>query len=596
MILVQNHLRQSNGNKNLYIVAMRVLFLFLGLLFFSVSIEAQQIPEKFVSHKVKKKETLFGLSEKYNVTIEQIKQFNPMIDKIGLKKKMILQVPVYPIVEIPVSKTLSDDLMYYPVKPKETKWRLAYRYGITIKELEALNPQIVEGLKFGQEIIVPKRSETETNLFEEKYNYYKVKPKEGFYRIEKKLGVTESELIALNENLLSTGLQEGMILKVPLKKTGNLKIENDLLVEKSNLLDSVFDHTFLKVVTILPFMTSEIEFDSIEQTLALLKKRNLHTLSIDFLMGMMMAFSKADSLGIRTVFEVIDSQNDKSTLLNEIDRINWSSVNLVVGPLIPSNFDFVSQQQKLQGVPMLAPLSSRPIEFRSNVYQSVASTEKMRERMTQYLTQVIDTSQNVMIIADKVNASFAKKLEFQYPFAHRVRPEEGGFVLPDLIDSLLVDSIPNKVIFESQDLNLAANVTSLLNSQVSKERDVQLFTTFRSPIYDNANISRKDLGNLKFTYVGGSHPTASLVREEFEKAFQARFGDYPGKDSFRAYDVTLDALLRLGYQNSILIDGLGETDYLENRFLYEPNLGQGYQNIAFYLLQHQGYEIIEIKK
>jgi hypothetical protein len=293
---------------------------------------------------------------------------------------------------------------------------------------------------------------------------------------------------------------------------------------------------------------------------------------------------------------VIDSQNDKYTLLDEIERINWSSVNLVVGPLIPSNFDFVSQQQKLQGVPMLAPLSSRPIEFRSNVYQSVASTEKMRERMTQYLTQVIDTSQNVMIIADTVNASFAKKLEFQYPFAHRVRPEEGGFVLPDLIDSLLVDSIPNKVIFESQDLNLAANVTSLLNSQVSKERDVQLFTTFRSPIYDNANISRKDLGNLKFTYVGGSHPTASLVREEFEKAFQARFGDYPGKDSFRAYDVTLDTLLRLGYQNSILIDGLGETDYLENRFLYEPNHSQGYQNIAFYLLQHQGYEIIEIKK
>ena len=69
----------------------------------------------------------------------------------------------------------------YLVQPKETKWRLAYRYGITVQELEQYNPEIVSGgLKIGQEIIVPKRSEAETLALEKEFNYYKVKPKEGW--------------------------------------------------------------------------------------------------------------------------------------------------------------------------------------------------------------------------------------------------------------------------------------------------------------------------------------------------------------------------------------------------------------------------------
>ena len=160
------------------------------------------------------------MARQYNVSIEQIKEFNPLIEKIGLKKKMQLQIPVYPVVEKPKAVPLKEGLEKYLVLPKETKWRLAYRYGITVQALEELNPQIKDGLKIGQEIVVPKRTTSETQALEEEFNYYKVKPKEGFYRLEKKLGVTEADLIALNPTLPSTGLQEGMILKIPPQNTG----------------------------------------------------------------------------------------------------------------------------------------------------------------------------------------------------------------------------------------------------------------------------------------------------------------------------------------------------------------------------------------
>ena len=574
---------------------MRTVLFFIGFLFIT-SLYGQEAPERFITHKVKKKETLYGLARIYNINVDQILAFNPLVEKIGLKKKMQLKIPVYPIVEVPKAVALNEGLEKYLVQPKETKWRLAYRYGVTIQELETLNPQITDGLKVGQEIVVPKRLESETKALEEEFNYYKVKPKEGFYRIEKKLGVTEADLIMLNPTLTTTGLQQGMILKIPLQKTGDLRIEDDLLIEKVRLEDSLLTNTYLQIAAFLPFKTAAIEFDSIEKTDKLLEKRNIHTIALDFYMGMEMAIAKADSLGVTTKLTVFDSQNDKAVIQSVTANHQWEGTSFVIGPLIPGNFNVAAQLEELQSIPMIAPLSSKAVKKRPNVFQSVSVMSKMRSKMMDYLDQVIDTTQNVMIIADTLNADFASKLQLKYPFASRVYQEPGGFVIPDLVDSLLIDSLPNKVIFESQDLNLAANVISLLNSQVSKDRDVQLFTTMRTSIYDNTNISRKHLGNLRFTYTSGAHPKDNVARAVFKDAFQKRFGDYPSKEAYRAYDVTLDVILRFAYQNTLFIPSLGETDYVENRFLYEEDSPQGFQNTAFYLLQHEDYEIKEIKK
>ncbi len=574
---------------------MRAVVFILSFLFV-VAAYGQNTPERFLSHKVKKKETLYGLARKYNISIDQIKEYNPLIKKIGLKKRMQLKIPVYPVVEAPKAVPLKEGLEKYLVQPKETKWRLAYRYGMTIQELEQLNPQIKAGLKVGQEIVIPKRTVEETKALEESFNYYKVKPKEGFYRLEKKLGVTEADLIALNPSLPTTGLQEGMILKIAPQNTGDLKIEDDLLIEKVRLEDSVFVQKSIKIAAFLPFKATSIELDSIEKTEALLKKRNLHTIALDFYMGMALAVEKADSLGIAVDLNVLDSENKKQSIQTQVEATDWDGVQTMIGPLIPANFDFAAQLPLLRKLVMVAPLSSKKVTQRDNVYQSVSPLAALRDKMVAHLAQIIDTTQNVMIIADTLNAAFVKGFEEKYPFAHRVRPELGGFVLPDLIDSLLIDSLPNKVIFESQDLNLAANVISLLNSQVSKERDVQLFTTLRTPIYENDNISRKHLGNLRFTYLSGHHPVENEKRDAFKEAYQKRFGDYPSKEAFRAYDLTLDIILRLAYKEAVFIPSIGETDYVENRFYYEKTPQAGYQNIGYYLLQHQGYDIIEIKK
>lgn len=72
------------------------------------------------------------------------------------------------------------------VQPKDGKWGIAYKYGITIPDLESLNPNMNEVLQPGEELIVPNIADNEVKVIEdEQYNYYEVLPAEGFYRLEK---------------------------------------------------------------------------------------------------------------------------------------------------------------------------------------------------------------------------------------------------------------------------------------------------------------------------------------------------------------------------------------------------------------------------
>ena len=566
-------------------------FLILGFLSFS-----QTTPDRFIVHKVKKKETLYSLSKIYNISIETIKEYNPLIDKIGLKRKMKLQIPIFknkPSIE---DKPVLVNYKRHVVKPKETKWRLAYEYGLKISELEKINPEIVSGLKIGQQILLPSGKDTVINNFQNELNYYQVKSNENLSLISQKIGISTDSIIAYNPILINSLPEEETILKIPSQFNGNFDVKDGLLYERISLKDSFFSNNYLQLVCFLPFKMREIEFDSVEKTNTKLSRRNLHTISADFYFGMEMAKEFCDSLGIKTKIKVIDTQNDLSVINEKISTVNWNGINAIIGPLIPKNFDFFSKNRRISDIPIISPLSTKEIDGDKNVFQSVSPLKRLRKVMTNYIKSEIDSTQNLVIITDSINFKIAKEFKKLSTKSHFVESEKGGFVIPELIDSLLVDSLKNQVIFESQDLGLAANVTSLLNSQVGKERDVQLFSSLRTAIYDNVNISRKHLGNIKFTYLNDNFPRETNERKKFKDRFLNKYGDYPSKESYRAYDVTLDVILRLAYQNKIFSDKIKETNYIENKFKYLPDDGGGYSNFGYYILQHRDYEIIEIKK
>ena len=598
MTLVPSHLQPSNGN-NLRVKKYRLLIIFF-MVFVFLALKAQQLPDSFISHKVKKRETVFGITRSYNISERQLIEYNPLLEKLGLRRRMILRIPVYKHKKKEVFDTLvveDQNTQIYIVKPKETKWRIAYNFKMTIPELEAINPEIKQGLISGQQIKVPLTTTlTLSQTWNSKYNYYTVRPKDGYYRIEKKIGVTQTVLDSLNPQISELGLQAGMVLRVPVEAMGEFRIEDDLLVEKLSLLDSINEFKTVNLGVLLPFKANEIKYDSIEDTQRLFQTRNLHTISTDFYSGILLAADTLSKRGIPIKLNTFDTENSISKVNRIINNDYLLGSDFIIGPLIPSNFDFLSSKQKLLKTPKVAPLSTNPISLRPAVFQSVTSKDFLRARMFDYLDRELNRKDNIVLVVDSINRPVESELLKLFPKATILRPERSNYLMPELVDSLLVDSLPNRVILESQDFSLISSASSQMSAQQSDLREVQLFTTYRGNAYENQSLSRKQLGSLNFTYTAASLPYRLGTYNDFQKRYIKAFGKPPSRTAIRAYDLTMDLVLRFAFTGDLeKIDTLGETDYEENRFLYRRQ-NNSFINTGYFLLQHRELDVIELKK
>lgn len=126
------------------------------------TIEVATAPNVPGSHEVLKKETLWGISKKYNVTVDELKKANPSLETEGLKIGQKLAIPSNTPVENEkpaITEIVSTDVeLYREVKPKETKYGISKEYGITVAELERQNPSIKGKVPVGYllKIKVPK--------------------------------------------------------------------------------------------------------------------------------------------------------------------------------------------------------------------------------------------------------------------------------------------------------------------------------------------------------------------------------------------------------------------------------------------------------
>jgi len=573
----------------------KITFIFL-ILFFQFGYSQDDLtPEKFIIHKVKKGDNLFKLSKKYNISESQIKNYNPRISKRGLRKRMQLRIPIY--LKIEIKNEPSEKLATYLVQPKDTKWRIAYSYGITIDELNELNPKIKEGLKFGDSINLPIKTEEEKKLIESDFYYYKIKPKEGYYRIEVKTGFSKSTIDSLNPFVINEGLKRGMILKLPKTSSIGLKVDKSLLlIERTKLQDSVFIRKKINLVYFLPFKTSVIEFDSIEKTDRYLKRRTLTSIALDFYSGSLLAMEKAKNAGIDIEAKVFDTQNKKTEINTQINTLDSNKIDVIIGPLLPKNFNYLSLNNKLKDVPKVAPLSSNPVIMRKGVFQSITPRSFIRNEMKEYLLNIINEDDNILIVSDSLNRKIEKELNFLFPSAVKLRPEFGDFLLPELVDSLIVDTLSNKVILETEKFSLISSASSQIRSQLSENKKIRLFTTYHGSSYEDSNLSNMLFGDLMFTYMSDYYPR-DIDDSDLIDEFINRFGIPPNKTSIRAFDLVYDLILRIATQNDLYSSAkLGETEYINNKFNYIPIIGGAYINNGYYLLQHNEYDVLEINK
>ncbi len=97
-------------------------------------------PKDGLYHKVEPKETLFGLAQKYRTTIQAIQEANQELLINGLQPDIELRIPTGKKVESKSTIIKNDDVIHI-VQPKETLFGISKKYEISKEELIKNNPE-----------------------------------------------------------------------------------------------------------------------------------------------------------------------------------------------------------------------------------------------------------------------------------------------------------------------------------------------------------------------------------------------------------------------------------------------------------------------
>lgn len=539
------------------------------------------------THKVKRKETLYSIAKDYNIEIADIKESNKQLYSENLRKGDKIRIPKYKTVASKITP-VNNSLKKYKVQPKEGKWRVAYKFGLTVPELEALNPNMAEVLQPGDEINVPILEGKEEKAAEANYNYYEVLPKEGYYRLKVKLGLTQEQLETLNPELKESGLKEGMVLKVP---QGIAVGTVDGSVENSNLSTSLKNLKTKHIAMLLPFKLNRIDVDSVQEAKDIMKNDKLISVTLDFYAGVLMALDSAKQLGISTNLKVFDTENQIAEVSKILSDNEFSNYDVVIGPMMAPNFDRVAERLKNDNIPVVSPMM-KPTNLYDNVFQTIPSEDFLEQAMIDYV-KVDSMRSNVIIISDTGSRKISDHLKSEFPNATQVFSKKGktgkdAFYINAGDVSSALKSGKNYVFLQTTNAGLVLNVVSSLNSMTNKDKELILVTTNKNDAFDYEHLSNYNLSNLKFHYPSINKPLNSDNPNGFVKQYRATYGVDPNKYAVRGFDLTLDVLLRLASADDFYKASTNEveTQYIENKFRYAKKMFGGYYNESVYILQY----------
>ena len=543
---------------------------------------------KSITHVVGEKETIFGIAKKYNVSVSDIETWNKATLQNGLKigQQIFVSKPsaadLNSMSNIASKPKAISAATTHLVEAKETKYGIASRYGLTVTELEQLNPQIVAGLNIGQTLIlkpgVQVKKPSNVTLID-----YEVQPKETLYSLSKKFDIAQGELITLNPDL-QDGLKIGMILKVPSNGTVISKVKDSVLVAKNkvNLLASVDKSKQKNLVLLLPFNINKIETDSVKTKTEQLKTNKFLNLTLDFYAGALMAIDSAKVLGLPVNVKVYDVESTKysSNVASIISKNDFENVDAVVGPFQNSVVETTAQLLTKYNTPVISPLSKERGFPLSNLYYTVPAEDRLRASMFDYFKS---KNGNVVAIISAKKTTSKDFITANHPEVKQALINDKGALDVALLKTQLVKGQKNFVLMEIEKASTIISITNILKG-LQKEYDIQL-AVFE--LYDALNfeeIPMKNLTDLKLLFPSATKVAETPEEKIFEKQFKKINNIYPNAAAKKGFDVTFDAMLRIcqpeGFVKSAATT---KTEYIENAFDYNSSNGLISNNATYFL-------------
>jgi len=337
-------------------------------------------------YTVQTSEGLLAIGRKFEITADEIIKVNPEV-KSGLKPGQELLIPMHKKAN-PIIQATSTEFIKHTVEKKQTLFAISHKYNITQADIEKYNPEVKNGLKDGMILNIPVQLKTEESTVVKvvipqnskpaavsipatgpgkSFIIHKVQPKETLFSICKQYSVDSKEVVKLNPGAdIKISVDSELKIPVTNSKTTHLTenvettpapIEPEVKpVEKPVVKEHFTEKKTIKIAFLLPFMLEQAKKEAVLERFQ------------NFYAGALMAIQAAKERGIS--FEIFtydtDKTEDKITELLNNDELK--TMDLIIGPAFSNQVPLIGHFARENKVNTLIPFSSKVPDIENNPY------------------------------------------------------------------------------------------------------------------------------------------------------------------------------------------------------------------------------------
>ncbi len=290
------------------------------------------VKQDFITHTVKKKETLYSISRLYGLTPEDLYKANP-----GLTQN----ISVGQSIKIP-KKKISTDFVYYQAQRKTSLKKVARLYNVDLTTLTANNPSIGKKVISGQVVRIP------------------VGP----------------QALALAEN------QKNQETETP-ANNGNAALEPGTPAAAFGHCQARPHNRTFKVALMVPLYLEET--DSLDMTEFMIRQqKNFAPFRfIEFLEGALIASDSLRKQGMNLKLYVYDVDQTLTKTSKVLTHPELKQMDLIIGPFYSRSFDQTALFASHFNIPIVNPLT-----FRSGILHRYNNVVKVKPRQQAEASQV----------------------------------------------------------------------------------------------------------------------------------------------------------------------------------------------------------------
>ena len=554
--------------KRLGIIALATIFGF-GVL----SAQSEQIVyidgTKYTVYTVVQGDTLYSLSKRYGVTIDQMTAANPLLAE-GLKAGQTIKIPHAGSAKKAKSEKISKrQFRTHTVHKGETLYSIARQYEISVATLMEDNADVDPAHLVVGQVLHIRRSEigltTEVEVREQieeqkqamnsvttsmEYSYHVVHAGESGESIAARFDTTLEELLALNGFNSGDRVREGLIIKVP--KPTVKSIEEPIVVETPEevIVDEFKFRTLTRgqradVALMLPMAIGERYSQNY----------------IDFYQGVLLAADRLRMDGIESHINLYNTAHDHKVVRQIIDSEALKSTDLIIGPVYEDTMIPVASYAKEHSIPVVSPLANLTQEYGGNIFQMSPQPQTKYNKVR----NLFDGSQRIVLItSETIDSDFETEVKemlgdreyitHQYIYEHpsiiekrEKERKEGEEVIPSPSDlSPLLENQERSVfvILAGTEVEVDRILAALASANIalkSRAASAAPFVVFGNNKWNRyRNIDRSlffsnNVVMLSTYHIDRTNPIVGKFSSDYIKAF----GSVPSLYAYRGYDVAM---------------------------------------------------------